>query len=63
MWLTHFLAVTWTNPDNTQVQPSLIYDTVLNALTFTANPNGLSSDTQIPVVRVPSSPPFFTLLS
>ncbi|KAI9451504.1 hypothetical protein BJY52DRAFT_1190941 [Lactarius psammicola] len=35
------LNATWTNPDNTTVRPTLIYDPGLNALNFTSNPNGL----------------------
>jgi len=43
------LNATWTNPDNTKVQPTLIYDTLMNALNFTANPDGFSDAFLVPV--------------
>ncbi|KAF8260578.1 hypothetical protein EI94DRAFT_1747999 [Lactarius quietus] len=38
---SRLLNATWTNSDGTKVQPTLLYDGVLNALFFTANPTGL----------------------
>ncbi|KAH9172567.1 hypothetical protein EDB89DRAFT_1964934 [Lactarius sanguifluus] len=44
------LNATWTNPDKSTVQPTLIYDSELNALNFTSNPTALyNSYYQIPV--------------
>ncbi|KAF8258937.1 hypothetical protein EI94DRAFT_1752925 [Lactarius quietus] len=37
------LNATWTNSDGSQLQPTLMYDFVLNALFFTGNPTGLYS--------------------
>ncbi|KAH9043985.1 hypothetical protein EDB84DRAFT_1471209 [Lactarius hengduanensis] len=44
------LNATWTNPDGTQVKPTLIYDAGSNVLSFTANPLALYNlQLQIPV--------------
>lgn len=44
------LNATWTNPDGTQVKPTLIYHAGSNVLSFTANPLALYNlQLQIPV--------------
>ncbi|KAH9055750.1 hypothetical protein EDB87DRAFT_1687836 [Lactarius vividus] len=44
------LNATWTNPDRTQVTPTLIYDSGSNVLHFTANPLALYNlQLQVPV--------------
>ncbi|KAH8989450.1 hypothetical protein EDB92DRAFT_1947404 [Lactarius akahatsu] len=44
------LNATWTNPDGTEVKPTLIYDAGSNVLSFTANPLALYNlQLQIPV--------------
>ncbi|KAH8995124.1 hypothetical protein EDB86DRAFT_3077922 [Lactarius hatsudake] len=47
---TGALNATWTNPDGTQVKPTLIYEDGSNVLSFTANPLALYNiELQIPV--------------
>ncbi|KAI9458352.1 hypothetical protein BJY52DRAFT_1269236 [Lactarius psammicola] len=47
---TGLLNATWTNPDNTTIRPTLIYDADSNVLSLTANPTGLFNlQKQIPV--------------
>ncbi|KAI9458349.1 hypothetical protein BJY52DRAFT_1186839 [Lactarius psammicola] len=44
------LNATWINPDNTKIQPTLIYNAGSNVLSFTANPLALyNSELQMPV--------------